>query len=118
MHPYLPLPVNFDTAVPAGWGLLEWHIVVTPDLDTLLMALPANSNAEFQMGDDEEDDGSEQVNDSSGGEGVPADALLQGLPATDGTPWEDEEGPDDGGLGSVLPHLRGLNKISPVRWRL
>ena len=109
MHPFLPLPINFDTSIPAGWGLLEWHIVVTPDLDTLMMALPAGTDAEFQMGDEPE-------SDDGGSEGVYADTSGQGLPPTEGTPWDEEEEDDTelGRLGKQLSHVRRLNL--PVRW--
>ncbi len=117
MHPFLPLPINFDTSIPAGWGLLEWHIVVTPDLDTLMMALPAGTDAEFQMGDEEENDDARGSDEEGTGAFEP-----EGLPCT-GNPlgeFEEDEPEEDAsrhgrGCFGRLPQVnRRLN--SPVRW--
>ena len=114
MHPYLPLPISFDTSIMAGPGLFEWHLVVTPDMDTMMLALPANSNAEFQMGDEPE-------SDDGGSEGICADTSGEGLPVTGDSLGEyDEEEPEEDfarhgrGCFGRLPQVnRRLN--SPVR---
>ena len=105
MHPYIPLPVTLDTVVPAGPGLLEWHLVVTPDMDTMMLALPANSNAEFQVGDEDADDGGEETCGYDGEE-----ILVQ----PDGDDWDE---PEDDESEACLGHRRGP-RLSPVSGRI
>jgi hypothetical protein len=107
MHPFLPLPVSFDTAIQAGPGLMEWHVVVASDLSTLLMALPAGLNARFRMVEEEDEDDEDDDEEGHGEDsGLHGHEPGEGLPAPGGSDWA-EEGPDLGGMGrGDVPYLR------------